>query len=88
MIPIFIPSNSGPMSNDDIKVIMGIWIIINILWIITWIITGVRYLLSKLIKNWYFDGRFELAIILDVVVLIVWSVFGLVKAGIIISKYL
>jgi len=90
VIPIFIPSgNSGPMSEHQKKVLLAIWIIINGLWLISWMITGIRYLNSrKKIKtiydsayNRWYDDDIGLLITFDATMIFIWAVLLLFMAG-------
>lgn len=83
MIPVMIPydsGNSAPMTDNDVSVILGIWILLNIWWVISWIITGIKALIYK------YSERFELAYVLDAICIIIWFFIGLFKGGEFIAK--
>jgi len=99
VIPIFIPSgDSGPMSEHDSKLMLSIWVIINTLWLISWMCTGIRYLIY-LKKNksgkrdwhtrWldYFDET-ALFLIWDVIMAFIWAVILLCVAGEFLMKFI
>jgi len=83
VIPIMVPydsGNSAPMTDSDVSLLLGVWVVFNIWWIISWIITGVKYLFCK------YPERFELAYMLDIICIIVWFLIGIIKAGEFIAK--
>ena len=88
MVPIFIPSGGGgPMTEAESKTMIGVWVLINCLWLISLAISGVKYLTKR--YDWgYGPNRWDsqwdeigVLILFDVFMLFIWVIIGLIKAG-------
>lgn len=86
-IPIIYDSgSSAPMTESDVNEMVACWIILNALWVLSFIITGIRYIIflkSKESKYQYFESRLqrEPTIIFDVLMIAFWAIILLVEAG-------
>ena len=65
------------------KTDIGIWILLNILWVISWIITGIRFLIQKAKgRDTYMFERIEFSqICLDIPLAVIWFIIGIVALG-------
>jgi hypothetical protein len=92
MIPIFIPSGGGPMTDSDVKIMLGIWIVLNTLWVISWLISVVKYVLKRKRGGYYgfrWDGEWDLLLIyFDVVMVIIWVAIILYWLGSLVANLL
>src|SRR5687768_6493453 len=83
--PIFIPSgDSGPMSEHDAKTLIGVFVVLNILWLISWLVTLARYVHYKISTSSYWSSRLDVIggapALFDFFMLFAWVVivvFGL-----------
>lgn len=88
-IPIFIPSggHSAPMTEHEGNVIISIWIILNILWVISLLISLIRWLPTRNKSyyarhdRWDIDGLGIFLVPLDLIMLFTWACILLIKAG-------
>ncbi len=96
MIPIFIPTDGGgELPPNTLNVVIGIWIFINLLYAISWSITGGRYIMFLYKKktnkkeHHYWYGRNSFASeFFDPCMILCWGMILLVLGGWIISKFL
>ena len=65
------------------KALIGIWILLNILWVISWIITGIRFLIQKAKgRDTYMFERIEFSqLYLDIPLAVIWFIIGIVALG-------
>ena len=63
------------------KIVLGIWIVMNLLYVVTWIVTGIRYLRNRSFERYGFEA-------LDIVMAALWTIILIVAAGIMVGKYL
>lgn len=83
MIPIFLPydsGNSASMTENDVKVLIGIFIVFNVLTLVS---LGYTKLIQK--KDW--DDNF-LSFITSVSTGIMWFIIGIIFLGVQIAKFL
>jgi hypothetical protein len=98
--PVYIPiefDSSGSGSVDN-KIMLGIWIVLNLLWLISLAITFVVYLYDKMTygdSDSFLDQRYRNGIIGEVAnicwdffMLATWAVVGIIYAGHLIADYL
>lgn len=83
MVPIFLPydsGNSAPMTENDVKVLIGIFIVWNI---ITLLLVGYTKLIEKedLINN-------GLTFLATGITLCMWGIIGITFLGVQIAKFL
>ena len=94
IMPIPYNSNSAPMTDQDLKILIGIWIILNTLSLISWCITGIKYLiyLERRKKNKYLDWYFRWDNLLlgcwDFCMAFFWVLILTVWAGTFIAKFI
>lgn len=87
--PIFIPTgDSAPMTDADVKAFIGIWIVLNIIWAIGWIIYGIRYLVYKFRNDLSYFEMFESLVFGNIAMVVCWVLIGLVYAGVVVSRFL
>lgn len=102
-MPIIIPvdyGNSGPMTEEDSKMLIGVWIVLNMLWIsgrimtlIRWVIYSRRFRDTWRSKRNLWEYRMEIAdgmlmIVGDGFMLLMWIGIALFASGSFIGKFL
>lgn len=63
------------------KMVLGIWIVMNFLYVVTWIVTGIRYLRNRSFKRYGFEA-------LDIVMAAVWTIILITAAGWYVGQFL
>jgi len=92
IMPVIIDGGgySAPLSDNDVKLFIGVWIVLNTVWVATWIITAiknlVRYRLNK--KYYYYHRPALLEIVFDFSMFAMWGVGLLFYLGSIIAKFI
>lgn len=98
-MPYFVPipynSNSGPMTEEGVKTMTGIIILLTAMSLISWTITGVRYLIYLKKKRQtayvYWNerwGDYGLFMMWDACMALVWGFILITEAGTYISKFI
>lgn len=67
---------------DFSKTLLGVWIVINFLYILTWIVQGIVYLIRRRFE------RISDLIFFDLFMIVFWSTALIIGAGVVVSKYL
>lgn len=83
--------NSSPMTDSEVKVLLAIWILMNIIWGISWIWTLIAKFIFKRGNRWDsygFCDRNDFWLPLYVVMLIAWVLYFLFLGGQLLSKFL
>lgn len=87
--PIIIPIHSGngsPMTDKDIKILLGIFILLNILWVISWVISLIRFKFNfKEANDHRSDSYFE---VFDMIMYFIWGILVLYFGGTFIASFL
>jgi len=92
MMPIImpIPYNSGPsapLTEQDVKIFLGIWIFLNLLWLISWCLSILKVVVQK--KEWK-DIRgwddLSLTMLFDISMGICWGVGFAIYFGVLIAN--
>lgn len=87
--PILIPYDSEPLTDKDQKTLIGIFVVLNIVWILSLLISALRILIRKqsLIKNFIEQrDKFDFTSISDFFMIMCWAAFLIVYFGILISN--
>ncbi len=88
MVPIFIPSGGGgPMTESEYKTMIGVWILLNGLWVISIIISVIKYLTKRYdwgySPNRWYNNWDEIGwlLIQDGLMILIWVIIGIIEAG-------
>lgn len=90
MYPVMIPYNSAPLTKESATLMVGIFIVLNIIWVITLIVASLLYwrnLDRPSIEEYFFADNILLGL-LNVVMLVCWGFILLSVAGLWVVNYL
>jgi len=86
---IFMPTDLAPMTDEDVKVFLGIWIFLNFLWVVSWVITGIRYFFFKRNGGTLgFERPHLLEWVFDLMMVLIWAGILLIIVGKWIANFL
>lgn len=85
---IFLPINSGPIAPEDEKVVLGIFILLNIIWFISLVIQLISYIRCKIKGDYYSGLDNAFAFMINTLMSFTWIAIILVFLGTLISHYL
>lgn len=87
MYPVFIPTgDSTPMTPYQVKVLIGAWIVLNIIWALSLLYSLIRYFIERrqatgyMKDNVYFrdSGTTDIP---DLIMMVLWGIILLILAG-------
>lgn len=91
-MPIYVNSHSSSnLSTEDYKILIGIFIILNIIWIFSWLYTIYKYYKTE--KRWRYnildmrENNF-FTFIMDWILIFLWGIIILIYLGSLIAKIL
>ncbi len=95
MYPVIIPYDSGngaPITDKEIKLFIGVWIVLNVLWMISLVVRGIKYLVNKKRNDssidTVFGSFFDRINLLDFIIIVIWGFITLIGIGYFVSKFL
>ncbi len=84
---IHVPQNGITITGQGGNLLMSGFILLNILWIISWIITGIAFWITPKSERKYFD-RAEIQRLLDFILLFLWGCVAFLFLSLLISNWL